>query len=92
MKHMLKLTNISRRHALGLLGAAGAVALVGMPAHADGASVAAKVKSTRPVRGHRRLPVFPGIIRIIGWDQMVQRQRPDPGRMGNARRIAGCGM
>jgi sulfur-oxidizing protein SoxY len=45
MKHMLKLTNISRRHALGLLGAAGAVALVGMPAHADGAGVAAKVKS-----------------------------------------------
>ena len=45
MKHRIKLSEVPRRQALTMLGAAGAVALTGMPAFADGAAVAAKVKS-----------------------------------------------
>jgi sulfur-oxidizing protein SoxY len=45
MKHVVNFTQISRRQALGMLGAAGAVAFAGVPAFADGAAVAAKVKS-----------------------------------------------
>jgi sulfur-oxidizing protein SoxY len=45
MKHVVNFTQISRRQALGMLGAAGAVAFAGMPAYADGAAVAAKVKT-----------------------------------------------
>ena len=45
MKHVVNFTQISRRQALGMLGAAGALAFAGMPAYADGAAVAAKVKT-----------------------------------------------
>lgn len=44
MKQTRQFSTISRRHALAMLGAAGAAVLVGVPAHADGAAVAAKIK------------------------------------------------
>jgi sulfur-oxidizing protein SoxY len=45
MKQTRQFSTISRRHALAMLGAAGAAVLVGVPAYADGAAVAAKIKS-----------------------------------------------
>jgi len=45
MTNTLRFETISRRHALAILGAAGAVAFTGAPAFADGAAVAAKIKS-----------------------------------------------
>ena len=44
MKQTTKFSTISRRHALAMLGAAGAAVLAGVPAYADGAAVAAKIK------------------------------------------------
>ena len=44
MKQTTQFSTISRRHALALLGAAGAAVLVGVPAYAYGAAVAAKIK------------------------------------------------
>jgi sulfur-oxidizing protein SoxY len=44
MKQIKTLTAISRRQALSMLGAVGAVTVMGLPAHADGAAVAAKIK------------------------------------------------
>ena len=44
MKQTRQFSTISRRHALAMLGAAGAAVLVGVPAYADGAAVAAKIK------------------------------------------------
>ena len=44
MKQTTQLLTISRRHALAMLGAAGAAVYAGVPAYADGASVAAKIK------------------------------------------------
>lgn len=45
MKHIIEMHNISRRHALALMGAAGIVMTAGVPAFADGDAVAAKIKS-----------------------------------------------
>ena len=45
MKHVIQMQDISRRHALGLLGAAGIVLTSGLPVLADGAAVASKIKS-----------------------------------------------
>ena len=44
MKQTKTLTAISRRQALSMLGAVGAVTVMGLPAYADGAAVAAKIK------------------------------------------------
>ena len=44
MKQTAQLLTISRRHALAMLGAAGATVFAGVPAYADGAAVAAKIK------------------------------------------------
>ena len=44
MKQTAQLLTISRRHALAMLGAAGAAVYAGVPAYADGAAVAAKIK------------------------------------------------
>ena len=44
MKYTIKMNEISRRHALGLLGATGVVLASGVPAFADGAAVASKIK------------------------------------------------
>jgi sulfur-oxidizing protein SoxY len=44
MKQTTTLVTISRRQALTMLAAAGAIGLAGMPVHAGGADVAAKIK------------------------------------------------
>ena len=44
MKQITQFSTVSRRHALAMLGAAGAAVLVGVPAYADGSAVAAKIK------------------------------------------------
>jgi sulfur-oxidizing protein SoxY len=44
MKQTKTLKAISRRQALSMLGAVGAVTVMGLPAYADGAAVAAKIK------------------------------------------------
>ena len=44
MKQTTQFSTISRRHALAMLGAAGAAVFAGVPAYADGAAVAAKIK------------------------------------------------
>jgi sulfur-oxidizing protein SoxY len=44
MKQTKTLTVISRRQALSMLGAVGAATVMGLPAYADGAAVAAKIK------------------------------------------------
>jgi sulfur-oxidizing protein SoxY len=44
MKKNLEMREISRRHALGMIVAAGSVVATGMPAFADGAAVASKIK------------------------------------------------
>ncbi|MEK9622776.1 MAG: thiosulfate oxidation carrier protein SoxY [Alphaproteobacteria bacterium] len=44
MKQTKTLTAISRRQALSMLGAVGAATVMGLPAYADGAAVAAKIK------------------------------------------------
>lgn len=44
MKQTKTLTAISRRQALSMLGAVGVVTVMGLPAYADGAAVAAKIK------------------------------------------------
>ncbi len=44
MKQTKTLTVISRRQALSMLGAVGVVTVMGLPAYADGAAVAAKIK------------------------------------------------
>jgi len=44
MKQTTQFSTISRRHALAMLSAAGVAAFAGVPAYADGAAVAAKIK------------------------------------------------